>query len=147
MTDVLVSVLFLVSSFLGIFLFCLRFFPLLQVVCAGKIEIDESGRSLLRLSLIEAVLVEQRVELVTPAAPEVIGLPLDGHWDHDAAYDHRYCFQHGEDEYLLGTPASWMSPTDLRLETFGCRREAGGNAGAVQPKPFRIQTPLSTPPG
>ena len=44
----------------------------------------------------------------TMPIPEVIGLPLDGHWDHDAAYDHRYCFQHGEDEYLLGTPASWM---------------------------------------
>ena len=62
-------------------------------------------------------------EKKTMAIPEVIGLPLDGHWDHDAAYDHRYCFQHGEDEYLLGTPASWMSPTNFRLSAAGERLE------------------------
>ena len=44
-----------------------------------------------------------------------IGLLLDGRWDHDAAYDHRYCFRNGEDEYLLGMPARWMSSTDFRL--------------------------------
>ena len=57
------------------------------------------------------------------AIPEVIGLPLDGHWNHNAAYDHRYCFQHGEDEYLLSTPASWMSLTDFRLSAAGERLE------------------------
>ena len=62
----------------------------------------------------------EKNEVVTP---EVIGLPLDGRWDHDAAYDHRYCFQHGEDEYLLGTPASWMTPTDFRLSAAGERLE------------------------
>ena len=55
--------------------------------------------------------------------PEVIGPPLDGHWDHDAAYDRRYCFQHGEHEYLLGTPANWISPTDFRLSAAGERLE------------------------
>ena len=71
------------------------------------------------------------------AIPEVIGLPLDGHWDHDAAYDHRYCFQHGEDEYLLGTPASWMSPTDFRLSAAGERLEVMLEHFIQSPSVFR----------
>ena len=37
-----------------------------------------------------------------------VRLPSDGVWDHNAAYDHKFCFDHGETEYLLGTPDRWM---------------------------------------
>ena len=40
--------------------------------------------------------------------PEQLGLPLDGRSGHDPAYDNRYWFQHGEDEFLLGTSSRWM---------------------------------------
>jgi hypothetical protein len=56
--------------------------------------------------------------------PEQVGLPLDGRWDHDAAYDNRYCFQHGEDEFLLGTPSRWMRSTDFRLPAVEERLES-----------------------
>jgi hypothetical protein len=30
-----------------------------------------------------------------------VGIPVDGQWEHDAAYDQRYCYNYGEPEYLL----------------------------------------------
>ncbi|KAK5527652.1 hypothetical protein LTR23_011232, partial [Exophiala sp. CCFEE 6169] len=44
---------------------------------------------------------------------EDVGLPRDGVWDHDAAYDCRFCFDHGETEYLLGTADRWMPSSDF----------------------------------
>ncbi|KIW36102.1 uncharacterized protein PV06_11614 [Exophiala oligosperma] len=44
---------------------------------------------------------------------EAVGLPFDGLWDHDAAYDRRYCYSHGEYEYLLDTKDRWMRPKDF----------------------------------
>ncbi|KAK5215330.1 hypothetical protein LTR96_011273 [Exophiala xenobiotica] len=44
---------------------------------------------------------------------EDIGLPSDGLWDYDAAYERRYCYEHGEFEYLLTTPDRWISSDDL----------------------------------
>ena len=44
---------------------------------------------------------------------EDIGLPSDDVWDHDGAYAERYCYDHGEIEYLLGTPNRWMSAASL----------------------------------
>ncbi|KAK6363853.1 hypothetical protein LTS17_012759 [Exophiala oligosperma] len=46
---------------------------------------------------------------------EAVGLPFDGLWDHDAAYDRRYCYSHGEYEYLLDTKDRWMHPSDFVL--------------------------------
>ena len=65
------------------------------------------------LADIEAIV---RWEDMSPI-PDQVGLPLDGRWDHDAAYDNRYCFQHGKDEFLLGSPSRWMRPTDFKLPT------------------------------
>ncbi|KIW09758.1 hypothetical protein PV08_11858 [Exophiala spinifera] len=50
-----------------------------------------------------------------------VGLPSDGLWDHDAAYDRRYCYKHGEYEYLLGAKDTWMRlgnfvPTNAKTE-------------------------------
>lgn len=50
-----------------------------------------------------------------PASLGDAGVPPDGLWDHDAAYNQRYCFDHGETEYLLGTADRWMSPGDFRI--------------------------------
>ena len=47
--------------------------------------------------------------------PQEVGLPPDGRWDHNAAYNNRYCFQHGEDEFHLDTGTRWMLPTDFKL--------------------------------
>ena len=44
-----------------------------------------------------------------------VGLPSDGVWDHNAAYDHRFCFDHGETEYLLRTPERWMPASDFDI--------------------------------
>ncbi|KAK6362456.1 hypothetical protein LTS17_012845 [Exophiala oligosperma] len=44
---------------------------------------------------------------------EAVGLPFDGLWDHDAAYDRRYCYSHGEYEYLLDTKDRWMRLSDF----------------------------------
>lgn len=48
-----------------------------------------------------------------PTSLEDIGLPLNQLWDHDAAYDCRFCFDYGETEYLLGTANRWMSSGDF----------------------------------
>lgn len=50
---------------------------------------------------------------IQPADLEDVGLPHDQLWDQDKAYDRRFCFEHGEFEYLLGTPNRWMSPIDF----------------------------------
>ncbi|KIX00029.1 uncharacterized protein Z518_10956 [Rhinocladiella mackenziei CBS 650.93] len=49
-----------------------------------------------------------------------VGLPSDRLWDHDAAYDRRYCYKHGEYEYLLGAKDTWMRlwnfvPTNAKI--------------------------------
>lgn len=46
---------------------------------------------------------------------EGVGLPPGGVWDHDAAYDRRFCFDHGETECLLGTADRWMFPSDFGI--------------------------------
>lgn len=43
-----------------------------------------------------------------------IGLPADGQWDHDDAFAQRFCFRHGETEYLLSTPDRWMDARDFK---------------------------------
>jgi hypothetical protein len=47
--------------------------------------------------------------------PKDVGLPADGLWDHDAAYEERFCSNHGEVEYLLSTPNRWMLPRDFDI--------------------------------
>lgn len=42
-----------------------------------------------------------------------VRLPSDGLWDHDAAYDRRYCYNHGKNEYLLGAKDTWMRLCDF----------------------------------
>lgn len=44
---------------------------------------------------------------------EDIGAPTDGKWDHTAAYECRFCVQHEEDEWLLGSVDRWMYPSDF----------------------------------
>ncbi|KAK7889940.1 hypothetical protein LTR67_008404 [Exophiala xenobiotica] len=44
---------------------------------------------------------------------EDVGLPPDGLWDHYAAYGQRFCYDHGEYEYLLGTRDRWMRLSDF----------------------------------
>ena len=46
---------------------------------------------------------------------EDVGIPRDGVWDHDAAYKSRFCYDHGQMEYLLGTADRWMAPGDFRV--------------------------------
>ena len=46
---------------------------------------------------------------------EDVGLPSDGARDHEAAYRHRFGFDHGQLEYLLGVADRWMYTEDLEL--------------------------------
>ncbi|KIW28868.1 hypothetical protein, variant [Cladophialophora immunda] len=48
-----------------------------------------------------------------PFSLEDAGLPHDEFWEITAAYDVRYCADHEEIEYLLGTVNRWISPDDF----------------------------------
>nr|KAK5449235.1 hypothetical protein LTR18_002324 [Exophiala xenobiotica] len=52
---------------------------------------------------------------VPSISPEDIGLPSDGIWDYHAAYEQRFCYDHGELEYLLETANRWISSNDLGI--------------------------------
>ena len=47
--------------------------------------------------------------------PEHVGVPNDGKWDLIAAHEFRFCFQHGEDEWLLESENKWMDPSDFNI--------------------------------
>lgn len=61
----------------------------------------------------------QRLAMSAPRTPPIsledVGLPPDGLWDHDAAYEQRFCYNHGESEYLLGTADRWMFSSDFEI--------------------------------
>ena len=78
---------------------------------SAQVILEDQDAAMLSLAATEAIVRGEDMPLIL----EQVGLPLDGRWDHDAAYDKRYCFQHGEDEFLLGTPSRWMRPTDFKL--------------------------------
>lgn len=48
--------------------------------------------------------------------PQDIGLPADGLWDQEGAYDERLCDSHGETEYLLRPSDRWMRPSDFHID-------------------------------
>ena len=56
--------------------------------------------------------IETAVGRVTICS-EDFGLPSDGLWDQPNAYEYRWCYEHGEFEYLLRTADRWMSPVDF----------------------------------
>lgn len=90
-------------------------------------------RPLARVTSFEdAILTAENDSLLDPATvmpgclssiPEDIGLPPDGLWDYDAAYEQRYCYIHGEFEYLLTTPDRWLSSNDLKMLAAEARLE------------------------
>jgi hypothetical protein len=47
--------------------------------------------------------------------PEDVGVPEDGKWKLIAAHESRFCFQHGEDEWLLESENKWMDPGDFNI--------------------------------
>jgi hypothetical protein len=42
-----------------------------------------------------------------------IDLPTDNKWDLVTAHEKRFCFDHGEDEWLLEYAERWMDPSDF----------------------------------
>ena len=44
-----------------------------------------------------------------------VGVPQDGKWDHIAAHESRFCFQHMEEEWLLQSVDRWMLPSDFNF--------------------------------
>jgi hypothetical protein len=44
---------------------------------------------------------------------ENVGTPIDNKWDLIAAHERRFCFDHGEDEWLLEYADRWMYPNDF----------------------------------
>lgn len=72
----------------------------------------------------EAGIVSLLATLDLPNEIDNIGLPTDGIWDHDAVYQERFCFDHGEVEWLLRTPDRWMRPSDFERSRVELRLEA-----------------------
>jgi hypothetical protein len=64
------------------------------------------------------------VTIELPDQEDDVGLPADGNWDHDAAYQQRFCSNHGETEWLLGTPHRWMRPSDFKISGAEAKLEA-----------------------
>jgi hypothetical protein len=48
-------------------------------------------------------------------SPEDVDMPNDGKWDLIAAHEFRFCFQHGEDEWLLESDNNWMHASDFNI--------------------------------
>jgi hypothetical protein len=46
---------------------------------------------------------------------DVVGIPQDGKWDHIAAHESRFCFQHMKEEWLLQSVDRWMLPSDFNV--------------------------------
>ena len=53
-----------------------------------------------------------------------VGPPTDTLWDITATYNQRFCYFHGEFEYLLGTADRWMHPDDFDIANAEDRLEA-----------------------
>ncbi|KIX09297.1 uncharacterized protein Z518_00376 [Rhinocladiella mackenziei CBS 650.93] len=75
---------------------------------------------------------------------EDVGLPPDGLWDHDAAYKRRFCFDHGEIEYLLGNADRWMFPGNFDVPNAAAALEAmvqqhGNSSSKFDPHSRRCQ--------
>ncbi|KAF7502348.1 hypothetical protein GJ744_006002 [Endocarpon pusillum] len=45
--------------------------------------------------------------------PDEVGIPNEGNWEIVAAYESRFCFKHGQREWLLRTADRWMRPSDF----------------------------------
>lgn len=76
----------------------------------------------------------------TPFSPDfhdnlAIGLPVDGQWDHDDVFAQRFCYQHGETEYLLSTPDRWMAIGDFERADAGEQLQARLDAHEQYPHP------------
>ncbi|KAK5312645.1 hypothetical protein LTR93_011247, partial [Exophiala xenobiotica] len=64
---------------------------------------------------------------------EDVGLPPDGLWDDDAAYGQRFCYDHGEYEYLWGTRDRWMRLSDFDLTNIEIQLEGLLNSQQDRP--------------
>jgi len=71
---------------------------------------------------------------------EDIGFPPDGLWDHNAAYEQRFCYDHGESEYLLGTDNRWMLSTDFEIRDAEVILEAMLEKHKDDPSPLEPHT-------
>lgn len=71
---------------------------------------------------------------------EDIGFPPDGLWDHNAAYEQRFCYDHGESEYLLGTDNRWMLSTDFEIRDAEVILEAMLQKHKDDPSPLEPHT-------
>jgi len=54
------------------------------------------------------------VEIVLPRLEDV-GFPKDREWSYIAAHESRFCFHHGEWEWLLQSVDRWMSPAEFNV--------------------------------
>jgi hypothetical protein len=47
--------------------------------------------------------------------PDDVGIPDEGKWDLIKACESRYCFEHGQKEWLLQCTDRWMCPSDFNV--------------------------------
>jgi hypothetical protein len=78
-----------------------------------------------------------------PVNAEDVGPPVDGIWDHDNVHDQRFCFDHGENEWLLGTPNRWMRPSDFKVAGAEAKLEAKLQDYNRKPWVFRARSRAS----
>jgi hypothetical protein len=74
---------------------------------------------------------EDECEMLVMSAPRTpsvglgdVGYPPNGLWDQNSAYEQRFCYDHGESEYLLGTDNRWMFSTDFEIRNAKLTLEA-----------------------
>lgn len=77
----------------------------------------------------------------TPAVGlDDVGLPPDGLWDQNSAYEQRFCYDHGESEYLLGTDNRWMFPIDFEIRDAELALDAMLQKHKEDPSAYKPQT-------
>ena len=69
-----------------------------------------------------------------------IGVPADGAWDFVDAYEHRFCYDHGQNEWLLRAEDTWMLSDDFGVP--GARGKLDGQVNRFQ-NPSHPQPSLS----
>lgn len=53
--------------------------------------------------------------LFNPQDSKDVGISSDGEWDLKTVHECKFCFEHGEEEWLLENAKRWMYPSDFNI--------------------------------
>ena len=72
--------------------------------------------------------------------PNVVGPSFVNSGVRHAAYEHVFCYKHGESEYLLGTSPDWLSSGEVNRLVGMSQRDQLKHCGSL---PLRTSTPMN----